>query len=419
MTKSINPFASAIDELCEEKGLKKEAIFEAVEAALAAAYRKDYGKPKQLIRAKLNPATGEAEMFRVYTVVEGEEDLEEKERELTLSDARKLDKKVEVEGEIEIPLPKEDKFGRIAAQTAKQVIIQRLREAERDMVFSEFKEKEGEVVAASVQQVDGRNIIVSIGKANGIMFPSDQIKGERYYVGQRAKVFIKEVATSARGPQIIVSRTDEGLIKGLFETEVPEISAETVLIKSIAREPGSRTKIAVIATEEGVDPVGSCVGQRGTRVQSILAEIGEEKIDIVLWDEDAEQFISNALSPAKVDHINISSKDHKAEVKVNQDNLSLAIGKGGQNVRLASKLTGWGIDIEHNDQEGSNEDKSSQKKDEDVSDEFEPDLSDDSTDATKNKEELKDTDKKKATKKKAAIKSKPKVDKSSDKDEIK
>ena len=385
MAKTINPFVAAIDELCEEKGLKKEAIFEAVEAALAAAYRKDYGKPKQVIRAKLNPKNGEADMFRVYSVVETEEEVEENERELTLSDARKLDKKVEVEGEVLIPLPKEEKFGRIAAQTAKQVIIQRLREAERDMVFSEFKEKEGDVMVASVQQVDGRNIIVSIGKANGIMFPSDQIKGERYYVGQRIKVFIKEVATSARGPQIVVSRTDEGLIKGLFESEVPEIASETVLIKSVAREPGSRTKIAVIATEEGVDPVGSCVGQRGTRVQSILAEIGEEKIDIVLWDEDAQQFISNALSPAKVAKINISSKDHKAEVDVDQDNLSLAIGKGGQNVRLASKLTGWGIDIGHSDPDESDqqkEDKSNQKDDKD--DKYEPDLSETSVSGKKN-----------------------------------
>jgi N utilization substance protein A len=259
---------------------------------------------------------------------------------------------------VTIPLPKEEEFGRIAAQTAKQVIIQRIREAERDMLFSEFKDKEGAVMNATVQQIEGRNVIVSLGKANGIMFPSDQIKDEKYYIGQRIKVYVREVAETTRGPQIVTSRTDEGLIRGLFESEVPEIATGTVEIKSIAREAGSRTKIAVIANEEGIDPVGSCVGQRGTRVQAILAEIGEEKIDIVLWDEDVEQFIMNALSPAKTKEILISSKDNKATVTVDKDSLSLAIGKGGQNVRLASKLTGWGIDIKKSDEEeeaGNNE----------------------------------------------------------------
>lgn len=349
MAQEINPFMAAIDEICNEKGLKKETIIEAVEAALAAAYRKDYGKPKQVIRAKIDEITGEAKMFRVFEVFETEEEVEEKEQQLTLAEAKKLDKKAEIGGEVLIPLPKEEEFGRIAAQTAKQVIIQRIREAERDMLFSEFKDKEDTVMNATVQQIEGRNVIISLGKANGIMFPSDQIKDEKYYIGQRLKVYVREVAETTRGPQIVVSRTDEGLIKGLFESEVPEIAAGTVEIKSIAREAGSRTKIAVIANEEGIDPVGSCVGQRGTRVQAILAEIGEEKIDIVLWDEDVEQFIMNALSPAKTKEIIISSKESKATVIVDRDSLSLAIGKGGQNVRLASKLTGWGIDIKKSD----------------------------------------------------------------------
>ena len=336
---------AAIEEICEEKGLAKATIIDAVEAALAAAYRKDYGKPKQVIRAKLDEVTGQADMFRVYEVVESEEEVEESERQLLLPDARKFNKKAEVGGEILVPLPHEEDFGRIAAQTAKQVIIQRLREAERDMIFDEFKSKEGEVLNSTVQQIEGRNIVVSLGKTNAIMYPSDQIRNERYYVGQRIKVYLKEISQTARGPQILVSRTDEGLIGGLFESEVPEIQSGSVEIKSIAREPGSRTKIAVIATEEGIDPVGSCVGQRGTRVQAILAEIGEEKIDIVLWDEDVERFIMNALSPAKTENISVSSKDQKATVTVGRENLSLAIGKGGQNVRLASKLTGWGIDI--------------------------------------------------------------------------
>lgn len=338
-------FMGAVEDICQEKGLSKDVIIEAVEAAIAAAYRKDYGKPKQVIRAKMDPVTGATEMFRVYEVKETEEEIEEPEKELLLPDAKKFDKKAEIGGEVLIKLPHEEDFGRIAAQTAKQVIIQRLREAERDMIFSEYKDREGQVLNASVQQVDGRNVIVSLGKANGILFPSDQIHAERYYIGQRMKVYVSEVAQTARGPQITVSRTNEGLIRGLFENEVPEIASGSVEIKSIAREPGSRTKIAVIANEEGIDPVGSCVGQRGTRVQAILAEIGEEKIDIVLWDEDVEQFIMNALSPAKTEQISISSKEHKATVTVSKENLSLAIGKGGQNVRLASKLTGWGIDI--------------------------------------------------------------------------
>lgn len=340
-----NLFMSAVEDICQEKGLSKDVIIEAIEAAIAAAYRKDYGKPKQVIRAKMDPVSGATEMFRVFEVKENKEEIEESEREITLAEAKRFDKKVKAGSEILIPMPHEDEFGRIAAQTAKQVIIQRLREAEREMIFTEYKDREGEVLNASVQQIDGRNVIVSLGKANGILFPSEQIHNEKYYIGQRIKVYVSEVSQTARGPQITVSRTNEGLIRGLFENEVPEIASATVEIKSIAREPGSRTKIAVIANEEGIDPVGSCVGQRGTRVQAILAELGEEKIDIVLWDEDVEQFIMNALSPAKTEKISISSKEHKATVSVTKENLSLAIGKGGQNVRLASKLTGWGIDI--------------------------------------------------------------------------
>lgn len=339
-------FMSAIEQICDEKGLSKEVVLETVEAALAAAYRKDYGSPRQIIRAKLSEVTGEADMFRVYQVVETEDEIEEKEAQILLKDANKLDKKAEIGGEVIIPLPKQEEFGRIAAQTAKQVIIQRIREAERDMLFKEYKDKEGTIINGSVQQLDAGNVIVNIGKANAIMYPSDQVKSENYYIGQRIKVFLKEVVESARGPQILVSRSDAGLIKGLFELEVPEILAGAVDIKNIVREAGFRTKIAVVATQDGVDPIGSCVGQRGTRVQAILAEIGEEKIDIVLWDEDVENYIINALSPAKCDKIVISSKDNKATVYVPEDSLSLAIGKGGQNVRLASKLTGWGIDIE-------------------------------------------------------------------------
>jgi transcription termination/antitermination protein NusA len=345
MATTRNPFMSAIEELCEEKGLDKDVILETVEAALAAAYRKDYGKPKQTLKAKLHPETGEADMFRSYVVVESEEEVKESEQELTLDQASKFDKKAKVGDEILIPLEKHSDFGRIAAQTAKQVIIQRIREAEREMLYKEFKDKEEHVVNATVQQLEGRNVVVALGKANGIMYPADQIREERYYIGQRLKVYVKEVAETVRGPQILVSRSDKELIRGLFELEVPEIQTGSVEIKSITREAGSRTKIAVIATEDNIDPVGSCVGQRGTRVQAVLGEIGDEKIDIVLWDEDVEQFIMNALSPAKTRKIVINSKENKAIVYVAEDSLSLAIGKGGQNVRLASKLTGWGIDV--------------------------------------------------------------------------
>lgn len=365
MAQNSNPFMSAIEEICEDKGLNKDVVIETVEAALAAAYRKDYGKPKQILKAKMDPVTGQADMFRVYTVVDSEEEVKEKEQELTLDQALKLNKKAKVGDEISIPLEKKEEFGRIAAQTAKQVIIQRIREAERELLYKEFKDKENQVANATVQQLEGKNVVVSLGKANGIMYPADQVREERYYIGQRIKVFVKEVAETTRGPQIIVSRSDKELIRGLFELEVPEINAGTVEIKSIAREAGSRTKLAVIATEDKIDPVGSCVGQRGTRVQAVLAEIGEEKIDIVLWDEDVEQFIMNALSPAKTKKISISSKDNKATVYVEQESLSLAIGKGGQNVRLASKLTGWGIDVVLEEEEKS------KKKKEELTEEFE------------------------------------------------
>lgn len=353
---SDKTFSSAVDQICDEKGLSKEVVIETIEAAIAAAYRKDYGSPRQVIRAKFSEVTGESEMSRVYSVIENDAEIEEPESQVVLKDALKVNKKIKVGDELTVPMPKQNQFGRIAAQTAKQVIIQRIREAERDLLFGEYKEKEGTILNGTVQQLDGSNIIINIGKANAIIYPSDQTRIENYFVGQRLKVYLKEVMESARGPQLLVSRSDVGLIRGLFELEVPEISSGSVVIKNIVREAGYRTKIAVAATQEGVDPIGSCVGQRGTRVQAILADIGEEKIDIVLWDEDVENYIINALSPAKCEKIVISSKDNKAIVYVADDSLSLAIGKGGQNVRLASKLTGWGIDIEKSDSKLKSED---------------------------------------------------------------
>ena len=340
---AISPFMASINQICDEKGLSKDIVLETLEAAIAAAYRKDYGKPSQIIKVKLDPESGQTKVWRVFEVVEELEDIESQK---TLKEAKKENKKIKIGEQLEFPLEAKSDFGRIAAQTAKQVIIQRIREAERDMLYKEFKEKEKKIINGLVQQVEGPNVIIDLGKLNGLMLPSDQIPAEKYYSGQRLKIYLRSVEESSRGPRVLVSRTDPGLILGLFELEVPEIAAKTVEIKVIAREAGSRSKVAVFTSQEGLDPVGSCVGQRGTRIQAILAEIGEEKIDIILWNEKEEQFINNALSPAKVNKVILIKKDRKAIVQVNEDQLSLAIGKGGQNVRLASKLTSWSIDIE-------------------------------------------------------------------------
>lgn len=339
-------FLAALEEVAEERGLPVETVVGTVEAALAAAYRKDYGKPGQLIRAKLAGSdVSKTEMFQVFEILDDEAELEEPERQMYLKDAKKKDKKAEVGGEIVEPLPHHAEFGRIAAQTAKQVIIQRIAEAERTMLYDEFKGKEGSIVSGTVQQLEGRDVSFNIGRMNAVMLLPDQIHDERYYTGQRLKVYVKGVEETNRGPKVLVSRSHPDLIAQLFAQEVPEIQAGTVTIEAIAREAGSRTKIAVKAHQEGLDPVGSCVGQRGIRVQAVLGEIGDEKIDIILWDEDETKLIANALSPAKVDEILLNVESKKATVHVPNDQVSLAIGRGGQNVRLASKLTGWDIDI--------------------------------------------------------------------------
>jgi len=338
----ISLFSAAINQICEEKGLDKDIVVETVEAALAAAYRKEYGHPNQVVRAKLDEKTGGVKVKQILEVVK---EVEDEDVEISLKEAKKQNKKAKVGDEIEIELPEKTEFGRIAAQTAKQVIIQRIREAERKVLFDEFKDKEGTLVNGTVQQIEGNNIIINIGKTNGVMPPQEQIPNERYYIGQRLKVYVSQVEETTRGPRILVSRSDSKLIEELFKLEVPEIASERVVIRAIAREAGSRNKIAVESKEEGLDPVGSCVGQRGNRVQSVLAEIGDEKIDIILWDKKVSKFIENALSPAKIKLVKIKEKDKKATVEVEKEQLSLAIGKNGQNVRLASKLSGYGIDI--------------------------------------------------------------------------
>jgi N utilization substance protein A len=342
---------AAIQQISAEKGIPEERVIETVEAAIAAAYRRDYGTPGQNIRVKLKDTGGEGigfEVFQVFDVVEleeGQEVVDEPERQITIEQAQAIDKKLIVGDEHVVGLPYHDDFGRIAAQTAKQVIVQRIREAERDILYDEFKEKEGALLTGQVQQIEVDTVIVSLGKINAIMPPREQIRGEFYSTGQRIRVFVKEVAESGRGPQIIVSRSDSRFIRGLFALEVPEIQAETVEIREIAREAGSRTKMAVYSSNEAIDPVGSCVGQRGTRVQAVLNEIGEEKVDIIPWSEDPETFVRNALSPAKIRDLKLDHEHMHAAVEVDIDQLSLAIGRGGQNVRLASKLTGYTIDI--------------------------------------------------------------------------
>jgi len=359
---AISPFDAALNQVCDEKGLSRDIVVSTVEAALAAAYRKEYGEGGQMIKAELNTDDlAKSKMFQVFEVVK-KEDLEKPERQIELKDAKKTKKNAKVGDEIATELPVHSDFGRIAAQTAKQVIIQRLQEAERNMLFAEFKDKEQKLANGVVQQIEGRNIIISLGRINAVLLPTEQIPGEKYYIGQRLKVFVASVEESARGPRIIVSRSRSELIKGLFELEVPEITAGTVSIEGIAREAGNRTKMAVLAHQEGLDPVGSCVGQRGIRVQAVLAEIGEEKIDIILFDKDMEKYIANALSPAKIDKIKLNKKENKAIVYVNEDQLSLAIGRSGQNVRLASKLTGWSIDVEKAKTKAKTKDKDEDTK---------------------------------------------------------
>jgi N utilization substance protein A len=342
---ALSPFTAAIQQICNEKGISEEKVIETIEAAIAAAYRKDFATAGQLIRVKLDSDSSAFKVFRVLEVLETPEEIEDPERQIVLGEARLQNSKIKVGEELLIPLPYHDEFGRIAAQTAKQVIVQRLREAEREVLFEEFKDKEGKLLNGSVQQIEGDNVIISVGKVSATLPVREQIPFERYTIGQRIKVYVKEVVENNRGPQIIVTRAEAHFISELFSLEVPEIQAGTVEIKSISREAGSRTKMAVFSDNPSLDPVGSCVGQRGTRVQAVLAEIGDEKIDIILWDENSEQFIRNALSPAKVHSIELNLEEKHAAVQVDPDQLSLAIGRNGQNVRLASKLTGFSIDI--------------------------------------------------------------------------
>lgn len=361
----LKNFSSAINQILEEKGIPKESVIESIETAIAAAYKKEYAEKGQLIKAKLNEETGEASFWQVKTVVSDDmiyseeelEDLKSKEspeeekkvrfnpeRHIMEEEAKKIDKNLKPGDELKIPLEIKGGYGRIAAQTAKQVILQKIREAERNTILEEYKKKEGEIVSGVIQRIEGRNIYVDIGKTLGILPKEEQVYGEFYKPNQRLKAYIIKAEESPKGPVILLSRAHPKIVSKLFELEVPEISQGTVEIKSIAREPGSRSKVAIESKAEGIDPVGSAVGQRGSRVMAIINELGGEKIDVIEYSEDPEKFITNAISPAKIIEVKIMPKN-KALCIVPEDQLSLAIGKDGQNVRLAAKLTGWKIDV--------------------------------------------------------------------------
>lgn len=389
---SQSPILDAITQICEEKNIPRQAVLDTIEAALAVAYRKDFGEKNQNIKAEFNPETAQARVFDVKEVVEDElyaeylklqEELEklkeageelpqkpatppaetapvtpdqaaaeeEKVRRfdpksmLPLAEAAALKKGVKIGDEIRTELFPPENYGRMAAQTAKQVIIQRLREAERETTYQEFKDKVGEIITGTVQRIEGRILLVDLGRATAIMPPGEQIERERYIPGQRIKIYVAAVTSTTRGPEIVVSRAHPDMVKKLFSLEVPEVASGAITIKAVAREAGSRTKIAVHTTEPNIDPVGSCVGQRGTRVQTIIAEIGGEKIDIIQYEEDPVRFIINALSPAKVISVQLNHEEKRASAEVKEDQLSLAIGRAGQNVRLAARLSGWRIDI--------------------------------------------------------------------------
>jgi len=391
-------FLSAITQISDEKGLSPERVLDTVEHALASAYKKEYGKKGQVIKAKINTKSGKIEFWRVRGVVddtmvyiperneeieegtepeeikfkikdsyrptEGELNTEETEKDaenterrvrynpekhILIEESEKENPKLKPGEELIIPLETKDDFGRIAAQTAKQVVLQKIREAEKEIVLAEYKSKEGEIVSGIVQRIEGVNIYFDIGKSLGILPKEEQIRGEFYKEGQRLKLYVLRVDTTPKGPIILLSRSYPKLISKLFELEVPEISGGQLEIKAIAREAGSRTKIAVESSAEGVDPIGAMVGQRGVRVAAVMSELGGEKIDVIEYNEEPDKFIANALSPAKIIDV-LTQPRNTAIVVVPKDQLSLAIGKDGQNVRLAAKLTGWKIDVKSEDQ---------------------------------------------------------------------
>ena len=332
-------FLEAVHALGKEKGLEAEVLFSAIEAALSSAYMKDF-KTAEQVRVTLDRMTGKYHVYAMKTVVE---EVEDDVRQIYLGEARAINPNYELEV---TPAT----FGRIAAQTAKQVVVQHIREAERGIVYEEFSNRDGDIITGLVQRVEAKNVFIDLGKTEAVLTSTEQIPGEEYHHGDRIKAYIIEVCKTVKGPRVLVSRTHPGLLKRLFELEVPEIQEGVVEIKSVAREPGMRSKIAVYSKDENVDPVGSSVGHKGMRVQAIVDELRNEKIDIVKWNPEPAKFIANALSPAKVISVAINEEAKESRVVVPGYQLSLAIGKEGQNVRLAAKLTGWKIDIKNEEQ---------------------------------------------------------------------
>jgi N utilization substance protein A len=364
---------SVLTQLEEERGIPKEKIIEAIELALATAYKKEYGKKGQIVRATFDINSGKSEMFQVKivvdesTVIMNEDDLLKQEaaptvdengnpvidkelynpeKHILLSDAKRIKKGVELGEEMVFPLEEHEDYGRIAAQTAKQVIMQKIREAEKVSVLGEYALREGEIVSGTVQRQERGNIFVDMGRATGLLPYEEQIPGERFAQGERIRAYLFRVEDSGKGVFLRLSRSHPKFLEKLFETEAPEIAHGTVQIKAIAREAGSRTKIAVYSSDPHIDPVGSMVGQRGVRVSTVMSELGGERIDVIEWSEDPKKFIEEALSPAKILSMDVKPEEKSAVVTVSEDQQSLAIGKGGQNVRLAAKLTGWKIDIQ-------------------------------------------------------------------------
>jgi transcription termination/antitermination protein NusA len=371
---------SVLTELDEERGIPRDTVIEAISTSLATAYKKEYGKRGQVVRAKFDINTGSTEFFQVKFVVDEsrvwfpETDNEDEEmptkveeeravgsvdeehaeddrvrfdpeKHILLEDARRIKKDSQVDDELIFPLEPQEEFGRIAAQTAKQVIIQKIREAEKVSILGEFEGREGEIVSGTVQRVERGNIYLDLGRTQAMMPYDEQIPGERFRQGERVRAYLYQVEEGPRGVVVKVSRSHPRFLMKLFTQEAPELQSGAIEIKAIAREPGSRSKVAVHALDEHIDPVGALVGQRGVRVSTVMSELGGEKIDIIEWSPEIPHFIEDALSPAKVLDVEINEAEHKATVEVSEDQQSLAIGRGGQNVRLAAKLTGWRIDI--------------------------------------------------------------------------
>ena len=338
-------FLDAIKDLGKEKGIAPEILFDAIEAALISAYKRNFGSA-QNVEVVLDREKGS---YHVYAIKDVVEEPENHVTQISLGAARSMNPDYEIGDAVRVEVTPAN-FGRIAAQTAKQVVVQRVREAERGIIYEEFMSRESDIIKGLVQRVENRNVFIDLGKTEAVLTPAEQIAGEQYKHGDYIRAYIVEVRKTNKGPQILVSRTHPGLLKRLFESNVPEIQEGEVEIKSVAREPGMRSKIAVYSKDENVDPVGACVGQRGQRVQAVVDELGEEKIDIVKWNPDSAKFTANALSPAKVVSVAVNEEEKVSRVVVPDYQLSLAIGKEGQNARLAAKLTGWKIDIKSESQ---------------------------------------------------------------------